>query len=122
METVTTRGFWDTDAWRGYGERPLPTPERGRLALWGDYAHAIAEGSGEAMLAVARLYGYDQRDFLDCVQRHGDPDTWGAYTLRRLTWVPPETRYYPSGDEHDASDASRWGYDEDGYAQLRGLR
>lgn len=122
METVTTPGYWTTDAWRGYDARPLPTPERGRLALAGNYAHVIAEGSGEAMLAVARLYAYDERDFMDCIQRHGDPDTWGTLTLRRLTWVAPETRHYRSADERDMSDAARVEYDEDGFAVLRGLR
>ena len=122
MGTVTTRGFWESDAWRGYGDTPLPTPERGRLCKAHGHMTPIAEGSGEAMLAVARLYGYDQRDFLDCVQRYGDPDTWRGVALRRLTWVPPETREYPSGFEHDASDWARWGCDVDGHAQLRELR
>lgn len=122
MSVVTTRGFWESDAWRGYGDTPLPTPERGRLCKAHGHMTPIAEGSGEAMLAVARLYGYDQRDFLDCVQKYGDPDTWRGVTLRRLTWVPPETRHYRSADEFDASDAARVEYDVDGFATLRGLR
>ncbi len=109
-------GRWSSEAWRGYGREPLPVPDRGALYFQG---RCIAEGSGLAVLAVARLCGYDHRDVTRSLQQYDDPDTWGGYALRRLVRIPRERWRTRSAEDFDASDAARIQNDDDGFPYLR---